>query len=60
MAANEPYGAVTYADPGYQSDGVKRYPIDTEAHTRAAPGPQGREPRGTRAVVRAFVRRPFE
>jgi HK97 family phage prohead protease len=36
MAANEPYGAVTYADPGYQSDGVKRYPIDTEAHTRAA------------------------
>lgn len=27
---------VTYADPGYQTDGKKRYPIDTEAHIRAA------------------------
>ena len=25
-----------YADPGYQSDGQKRYPIDTEQHIRAA------------------------
>ena len=25
-----------YADPGYQADGKKRYPIDTEAHIRAA------------------------
>jgi phage head maturation protease len=33
---NMPYGDVTYADPGYQSDGVKRYPVDTEAHCRAA------------------------
>jgi HK97 family phage prohead protease len=32
----KPYGDVTYADPGYQSDGVKRYPLDTEAHCRAA------------------------
>lgn len=32
----EPYGSVAYADPGYQSDGKKRYPIDTEAHIRAA------------------------
>jgi len=32
----EPYGAVEYADPGYQADKVKRYPIDTEAHVRAA------------------------
>lgn len=32
----KPYGDVTYADPGYQEDGVKRYPIDTEAHVRAA------------------------
>ncbi len=32
----EPYGDVAYADPGYQSDGKKRYPIDTEAHIRAA------------------------
>lgn len=31
-----PYGAVKYADPGYQADGQKRYPIDTEAHIRAA------------------------
>lgn len=36
-AANkEPYGAVEYADPGYQKDGKKRYPIDTEKHVRAA------------------------
>lgn len=25
-----------YADPGYQPDGKKRYPIDTQAHVRAA------------------------
>jgi regulator of replication initiation timing len=32
-----PYGEnVEYADPGYQSDGVKRYPLDTPAHTQAA------------------------
>jgi hypothetical protein len=36
MAEKEPYGAVEYADPGHQSDGVKRYPIDTEEHIRAA------------------------
>jgi hypothetical protein len=36
-AANKtPYGDVTYADPGYQSDKKKRYPIDTKAHTKAA------------------------
>lgn len=33
---SKPYGNVTYADPGYQSDGKKRYPIDTEEHVRAA------------------------
>lgn len=32
----KPYGDVTYADPGHQSDNVKRYPLDTEAHVRAA------------------------
>lgn len=32
----KPYGDVTYADPGYQKDGKKRYPIDTEAHAKAA------------------------
>ena len=32
----EPYGDVKYADPGYQEDGKKRYPIDTIEHARAA------------------------
>jgi hypothetical protein len=27
---------VEYADPGYQDDGKKRYPLDTEKHIRAA------------------------
>src|SRR5262249_51552682 len=31
-----PYGDVQYADPGYQADKQKRYPIDTEEHVRAA------------------------
>lgn len=34
--SKQPYGDVTYADPGYQSDGVKRYPLDTCKHTRSA------------------------
>lgn len=34
--AKKPYGSVEYADPGYQADKVKRYPIDTEAHAKAA------------------------
>ena len=34
--SSKPYGDVEYADPGYQSDGKKRYPIDTEEHIRAA------------------------
>jgi len=33
--SKKPYGDVKYADPGYK-EGVKRYPIDTEAHARAA------------------------
>lgn len=32
----EPYGDVKYADPGYQNDHKKRYPIDTPEHIRAA------------------------
>jgi phage head maturation protease len=37
MADKKPYGEdVKYADPGYKKDGVARYPIDTEAHARAA------------------------
>lgn len=31
----EPYGDVTYADPGYR-DNKKRYPVDTPEHVRAA------------------------
>ena len=27
---------VEYADPGYQADGLKRYPLDSERHIRAA------------------------
>jgi|GEM_PF-1025135 len=34
--SKKPYGDVEYADPGYQSDKQKRYPIDTEEHARAA------------------------
>lgn len=32
----KPYGDVAYADPGYQKDGKKRYPLDTKEHVRAA------------------------
>lgn len=35
-ADKAPYGAVQYADPGYQADKKKRYPIDTAAHAKAA------------------------
>ncbi|MBV8337559.1 MAG: hypothetical protein JO358_19395 [Alphaproteobacteria bacterium] len=31
-----PYHPLKYADPGFQSDGRRRYPIDTERHIRAA------------------------
>lgn len=34
--AREDITVTKYADPGYQDDGVKRYPLDTEAHIRAA------------------------
>lgn len=34
--SKKPYGDVEYADPGYQDDGQKRYPLDTEDHVRAA------------------------
>jgi HK97 family phage prohead protease len=32
----EPYGDVEYADPGYQKDKKKRYPVDTKEHAKAA------------------------
>jgi hypothetical protein len=32
----KPYGDVKYADPGYQKDGKKRYPLDTKKHCMAA------------------------
>jgi hypothetical protein len=34
--SSKPYGSVTYADPGYQADKKKRYPVDTAKHVRAA------------------------
>ena len=34
--STRPSRGVEYADPGYQSDGKPRYPIDTERHIRAA------------------------
>lgn len=37
--AKMPYGPASqahYADPGYQADGQKRYPLDSEEHCRAA------------------------
>jgi phage gp29-like protein len=36
LASAEPYGDVDYADPGYQPDKKKRYPLDSEIHIRAA------------------------
>jgi peptidoglycan hydrolase-like protein with peptidoglycan-binding domain len=33
---SKPYGDVTYADPGYQPDGKKRYPLSDEKTCRAA------------------------
>lgn len=32
----KPYGDVNYADPGYQKDGVHRYPLDTAQHVKSA------------------------
>jgi len=32
----KPWGDVSYADPGYQDDKIKRYPIHTEKNIRAA------------------------
>jgi phage head maturation protease len=34
--SKKPYGDVAYADPGYQADKQKRYPVDTEEHAKAA------------------------
>ena len=33
---SKPFGNVVYADPGYQADKQKRYPIDSRAHVKAA------------------------
>lgn len=35
-ADDEPYGDVDYADPGYQKDGQKRYPLSSAEKVRAA------------------------
>jgi hypothetical protein len=34
-ATNEPHGGTDYADPGYQSDGKKRYPVNTKERIRS-------------------------
>jgi hypothetical protein len=34
--SSKPYGGVTYADPGYQSDKKSRYPLDSKAHAKSA------------------------
>lgn len=34
--SKKPYGDVIYADPGYQKDKVKRYPINSAGHVRSA------------------------
>jgi regulator of replication initiation timing len=33
-AKSAPFGDVEYADPGFQSDGIKRFPIDTAYHAK--------------------------
>lgn len=33
---DKPDGDVTYADPGYQKDKQKRYPLDSKAHAKSA------------------------
>lgn len=62
LAANkEPYGAVKYADPGYQSDKQKRYPINTPEHIRAAwsyfakPANSGKYTPEQRAKIKARI-----
>jgi HK97 family phage prohead protease len=34
--AKKPYGDVKYADPGYQKDGKKRYPLNSKKRAKAA------------------------
>lgn len=58
----EPYGDVPYADPGYQKDGKKRYPLDSEQHVRSAhsyfskPSNYERYTPEQRAKIRARIR----
>lgn len=52
FADTTPYGEVPYADPGYQPDGVKRYPIDTPDHIRAAWGYINKEANASRYTAK--------
>jgi len=36
LSDKKPYGEVSYADPGYQKDGIYRYPLNTESHVKSA------------------------
>ena len=35
---SKPFGTVSYADPGYQADKQKRYPVDSKVHVKSALG----------------------
>lgn len=43
-----PFGDVEYADPGFLEDGVRRYPLDSEAHIQAVAALLEREDMGAR------------
>lgn len=49
-------GASTYADPGYQDDKAKRYPLDTKTHAKAA-WSYVNQPRNARMYTAAQLKR---
>jgi phage head maturation protease len=61
MSVPDASDPVEYADPGYQADGRKRYPIDTDEHIRAAwayihqPGNARRYTEGQLARIEARI-----
>ena len=52
----EGHKELNYADPGYQSDGKRRYPIDTERHIRA--GVELHQPARQRSAIHCRSSRP--
>lgn len=62
--AKEPYGSdASYADPGYQKDGKKRYPLDNPGRVRSAisyfsqPSNYRRYDARQRELIRSRIRR---